>query len=54
MRISEGKKHKFKKAFECRSKSITIRFKFSDVHDEDVVALTKEQVDNLVEAYDEK
>ena len=41
------------KAFESNSKSITIRFKFSDVHGEDVTALTKSQVDRLVEAYEE-
>ena len=53
-RISEGQKEKFKKAFESNSKSITIRFKFSDMHGEDVIALTKSQVDRLVEAYEEK
>ena len=54
MRISEGLNHKIKKAFESNSKSITIRFKFSDLHGEEVVALTKSQVDRLVEAYEEK
>ena len=54
MRISEGQKYKLKKAFEYNSKSITIRFKFSDLHGEDVIALTKLQVDRLVEAYEEK
>ena len=54
MRISEGQKDKIKKAFESNSKSITIRFKFSDLHDEDVIALTKSQVDRQVEAYEEK
>ena len=54
MRISEGKKDKIKKAFESNSKSITIRFKFSDLYGEDVIALTKSQVDRLVEAYEEK
>ena len=53
MRISEGQKDKIKKAFESNSKSITIRFKFSDLHG-DVIALTKSQVDRLVEAYEEK
>ena len=52
MRIEEGQTDKIKKAFE--SKSITIRFKFSDLHGEDVIALTKSQVDRLVEAYEEK
>ena len=54
MRISEGQKDKIKKAFESNSKSITIRFQFSDLHGEDVIALTKSQVDRLVEAYEEK
>ena len=52
MRISEGQKDKIKKAFECNSKSITIRFKFSDLYGEDVIALTKSQVDR--QAYEEK
>ena len=34
--------------------TITIRFKFSDLYGEDVIALTKSQVDRLVEAYEEK
>ena len=54
MRISEGQKDKIKKAFESNSKSIAIRFKFSDLYDEDVNTLTKSQVDRLVEAYEEK
>ena len=54
MRISEGQEEKFRKAFESNSKSITIRFKFSDLHGQDVFALTKSQVDRLVEAYEER
>ena len=54
MRISEGQKDKIKKAFQSNSKSITIRFKISDLYGEDVFALTKSQVDRLVEAYEEK
>ena len=54
MRISQGQKDKIKKAFESNSKSTTIRFKFSDLYDEDVIALTKSHVDRLVEAYEEK
>ena len=54
MRISKGQKDKIKKAFESNSKSITIRFEFWDLHGEDIVALTKSQVDKLVEAYEEK
>ena len=54
MRISEGQKDKIKKAFESNSKSITIRIKFSDLNGDDVIALTKSQVDRLVEAYEER
>ena len=54
MRISEGQKDKITKAFESNSKSITNRFKFSDLYGEDVNALTKSQFDRLVEAYEEK
>ena len=54
MRISEGKKDQIKKAFESNSKSITIRLQFSDLHGEDVIALTKSQVDRQVEAYEQK
>ena len=54
MQISEGQKDKIKKAFESNSNSITIRFKFSDLYGEDVIALTKSQVDKLVESYEEK
>ena len=54
MRISEGQKDKLKKAFESNSKSITIRFKFSDLHGEDVIALTNWQLVRLVEACEEK
>ena len=54
MRISEGQKVKFNKAFKSNSKYITIRFKFSDLHGEDVITLTKSQVNRLVEAYEEK
>ena len=54
MRISEGQKEKLKKAFESNRESITIRFKFSDLHGEDVIALTNSQLDTLVEAYEQK
>ena len=54
MRISEVQKDKIKKAFQSNSKSITIRFKFLDLHCEDVIALTKSQVDRLVKVYEEK
>ena len=54
MRISEGQKDKLKKAFESNRKSITIRLKFSDLHGEDVIAITNSQLDRQVEAYEEK
>ena len=49
MLISEGQKDKIRKEFESNSKSITIRFKISYLHGEDVIVLTKSQVDRLVE-----
>ena len=54
IRISEGQKDKLKKAFESNFESIIIRFKFSDLHGEDIIALAKSQLDRLVEAYEEK
>ena len=54
MRISEGQKDKLEKAFESNCKSITIRLTFSDLHGEDVIALTKSQLDRLAEEYEEK
>ena len=38
--ISEGRKDKLKKAFESNCESITIRLTFSDLHDEEVIAIT--------------
>ena len=40
VRISEGQKDKLKKAFESNCESITIRLTFSDLHCEDVIAIT--------------
>ena len=54
MQISEGQKDKMKKEFKSNSKYIAIRFMFSDPYGKDVIALTKSQVDRLVEAYEEK
>ena len=54
MRISEGSKDKLKKAFKSNFKSIKICLTFSDLHGEDVIALTNSQFDRLVEAYEEK
>ena len=54
MQISEDQTDKIKKAIECNSKFITIRFGYTDLYGEDVIALTKSQVDRLVKAYEEK
>ena len=54
MPISEGQKDKLKKAFECNCESATIRLSFSDLHGEDVIALTNPKLDRLVKAYEEK
>ena len=54
MRISEAEKDKLKKVFDSHYESITIRFKFSDLQGEDVIALRNSQLDRLVEAYEEK
>ena len=54
MRIAESQKDKLKKAFESNCESITIRLTFSDLHGEDVIALTNSQLDRLVKAYEEK
>ena len=54
MRISQGEKDKIKKAIESNSKFITIRFGYSDLYGEDVITLTKSQVDRLVQAYEER
>ena len=54
VRITEGQKVKLKKAFESNCKSITIRLAFSDLHGDDVIAITKSQRDRLVKACEEK
>ena len=54
LRISEGQKDKLKKAFESNCESITIRPTFTDLHGEDVIAITKSQLDKLVKAYEAK
>ena len=54
VRISVGQKDKLKKALESNCKSITIRLKFSDLHGQDVIAITNSQIGRLVEAYEEK
>ena len=52
VRISEGQENKHKKAFESNYESITIRLTFTDLHGEDVIAITKSQLDRLVKAYE--
>ena len=54
VRISEDKKDRLKKAYESNCESITIRLTFSDLHVEDVIAITKSQLDRLVKAYEAK
>ena len=54
MPVSEGQKEKIMKAFETNSKYITIRFGLTYLYGEGVIALTKSQVDRLVEAYEER
>ena len=54
VRVSESQKDKLKKTFQSNCKSITIRPTFSDLHGEDVIAITNSQLDRLVEAYEEK
>ena len=54
MRISEGQKDKLTKALESNCESITICLTFSDMYGEEVITLTKSQLDRLVKAYEEK
>ena len=42
------------KVFESNCESTAIRLTFSDLHGEDVIALTNSQLDRLVKAYEEK
>ena len=46
------KKDKLKKAIESNCESITIRLTFTDLYDEDVIAITKSQLDRLLKAYE--
>ena len=54
VRISEGQKDKLRKEFESNCESITIRLTFTDLHGENVIAITKSQLDRLVKAYEAK
>ena len=49
-----GSKRQAHEGIESNCEYITRRFKFVDLLDEDVIALTNSQVDGLVEAYAEK
>ena len=51
---SEGQKDNLKKAVASNCESITIRLTFSDLHGEDVIALTNSQIDRQVKAYEAK
>ena len=52
VRISEGQKDKLRKAFESNCESITIRLTFTDLHSEDVIAITKSPINRLMKAYE--
>ena len=54
VRISEGQKDKHKKAFESNCESIAIRLTSTDLHGEDVIAITKPQLGRLMKVYDAK
>ena len=54
VRISDGQKDKLNKAFESNCESITIRLMFTDLHGEDVIAITKSQSDRLMKSYEAK
>ena len=48
--ISDGQKDKLKKLFESNFESITVRITFTDLRGEDVIAITKSQLDRLMKA----
>ena len=52
VRMSEGQKDKLRKAFESNCEFITICLTFTDLRGEDVIAITKSQLDRLVKAYE--
>ena len=47
-----AKKDKLKEAFQSSCESITICLTFTDLHGDDVIAITKSQVDRLVKTYE--
>ena len=49
-----GSKRQAQESIESTCKSITIRLTFSDLHGEDVIAVTNSQLDRLVVAYEQK
>ena len=52
MRLSESEQDKLKKEFESNCESITIRLPFTDLRGEDVIAITKSQLDRLAKSYE--
>ena len=52
VRISESQIDKLRKAFESNYESNTIRLTISDMHGEDITALSKSQLDRLLKAYE--
>ena len=52
VRLSEDQKDKLKKEFKSNCESITNRLTFTDLHAEDVIAITKSQHDRLLKAYE--
>ena len=52
VRISKGQKDKLKKAFDSNCESIAIRLMSFDLNGEDVIAITKSQLDRLMKAYE--
>ena len=54
MRTYEDHRISLKKAVESNCESITIRLTFTDLHGEDVIAITKSQLGRLTKAYEAK
>ena len=54
VRISECQKDKRKNAFESNCESIETHLTFTDLHGENVIAITKSQLGRLVKAYEAK
>ena len=54
VRISESQNDNLKKVFKSNCESITINATFTYLHGENVIAITKSQLDGLVKAYEAK